>query len=99
MTPEIQMILTIVFPTLGAIATILAIKRNSKQDAKDEGKNSGVILTEMGYIKSGIDDIKRKQERTDTQYTELHSKTVANESSAKQAHRRIDDLIASLNNK
>ena len=58
---------------IGACGTVCAIifgyqayKRNGKSDNRDEGKKDGVVLTELGYIKSGVDDIKRKQD-TDKQ--------------------------------
>lgn len=50
---------------IGACGTVCAIifgyqayKRNNKGDNRDEGKKDGVVLTELGYIKSGVDDIK-----------------------------------------
>ena len=33
--------------------------------AKNSGKEYGVMLTDIGYIKSGVDDMKRKMEQTD----------------------------------
>ena len=40
----------------------LAFVRNKRKDEVDQGAHGGTILTEIGYIKSGIDDIKKKQE-------------------------------------
>ena len=49
---------------LGIIRTVCAIvfgyiafHRNSKNDDEAEGKKDGVLLTEIGYIKSGVNDI------------------------------------------
>ena len=60
---------------LGSIGTVCAIvfgyiafHRNSKCDDEAEGKKDGVLLTEIGYIKSGVDDIKRKQEKEDERH-------------------------------
>ena len=39
--------------------------------AKNSGKEYGVMLTDIGYIKSGVDDMKRKMEQTDNRYNEL----------------------------
>jgi 5-bromo-4-chloroindolyl phosphate hydrolysis protein len=36
--------------------------------AKNSGKEYGVMLTDIGYIKSGVDDMKRKMEQTDNHY-------------------------------
>lgn len=71
---------------------ILAFRRNTKSDDTEAGKQSGVVLTEIGYIKAGVDDIKRKQDRQDEQHIEIVERLSAVESSAKQAHHRIDTI-------
>lgn len=89
-------ILSTVLGILGTLSAITfgyaAYKRNNRTDNKDEGKESGTILTEIGYIKAGVDDIKRKQEKQDERHVELISRVTAVEQSAKQAHHRIDRL-------
>jgi len=84
---------------LGILGTICAIvfgfatyKRNCKVDNENEGKEAGTILTEIGYIKAGVDDIKRKQERQDERHLEIITRITAMEQSAKQAHLRIDRI-------
>ncbi|HBD87052.1 MAG TPA: hypothetical protein DC001_06465 [Clostridiales bacterium] len=77
---------------LGAIIGYVGFLRTSKQDSKDLGKEKGTILTEIGYIKAGIDDIKRKQEKQDERHLEIISRLAAVESLAKQAHSRLDRL-------
>ena len=84
---------------LGIIGTVCAIvfgyiafHRNSKSDDEAEGKKDGVLLTEIGYIKSGVDDIKRKQEKEDERHVQVVSRLAAVEASAKQAHHRLDSL-------
>ena len=53
-----------IFGTLAGFAlSYLAFARNSKKDSTDAGKESGTVLTEIGYIKANTDDIKRKQEK------------------------------------
>lgn len=69
-----------------------AFNRNRKKDDETEGKTTGAILTELGYIKGGIDDVKaeqREQRKTNTDFVE---RLVAVESSTKQAHKRVDAL-------
>lgn len=70
----------------------LAVVRYKKKDDTAEGKHNGTMLTELGYIKSGIDDIKRKQEKQDDQHLEVVSRLTAVEVSAKQAHKRLDGI-------
>lgn len=77
---------------LGGALAYAAFLRNSKKDSEADGKQSGTILTELGYIKGGIDDLKsenREQRKTNTEFI---SRLTAVESSAKQAHKRIDRL-------
>mgnify|MGYP003470271492 CR=1 FL=1 len=62
--------------------------------AKNSGKQDGVILTEIGYLKSGVDDIKRQITEEDRRHNELAGRVYKVEESAKQAHKRIDELIA-----
>lgn len=82
-----------VVSTLCAIAFgYAAFSRNKGKDTADEARNDATVLTELGYIKSGIDDVKaeqREQRKTNTEFTE---RLVAVEASTKQAHKRIDGL-------
>lgn len=84
---------------IGVISTICAIifgyaafNRNNKTDTEDEAKRDATVLTEIGYIKSGVDDIKRKQDKQDEQYMNMAERMTAVEASAKQAHKRIDRI-------
>ena len=78
----------------GVIASIafayLAFSRNKKADDSSEGKQSGIILTEIGYIKGGIDDIKMEQREQRKVNTEVYSRFSAVEASSNSAHKRID---------
>ena len=69
-----------------------AFSRNRKNDDKQTGAQSAVLLTELGYVKSGIDDIKRKQSEIDDKYAAMSERVVKVEESAVQAHKRIDTL-------
>lgn len=70
----------------------IAFMRTKKKDNTDEGQNKGVMLTEIGYIKSGVDDIKRKQDQLDSKQTAFFERLVCVEQSTKQAHHRIDEF-------
>lgn len=91
--------LEIFLTVLSVVSTVCAIvfgaaafARNKKKDQTDDGKNTGVMLTEIGYIKSNTDSIMRKQEKQDEQHIQVVERLSAVESSAKQAHHRIDRL-------
>lgn len=85
-------ILGIVFGVSGLIFGIITAVRNKKTDDKKDGKDDGIILTELGYIKSGIDDIKHKQEEQEKRNLDFVRHLTAVEESVKQAHKRIDKL-------
>ena len=76
----------------GMICALFAAFRNKKKDDVTDGKEDGIILTELGYIKSGVDDIKSKQRELEKQNLDTVKHLTAVEESAKQAHKRIDKL-------
>lgn len=99
MTP-LEIILTIISVLSSACAITFgyaAFRRGQKKDDKDDGSERGTILAHLGYIQSGVDDIKleqREQRKTNAEYLE---RLVDCEASAKQAHKRIDGVELRLN--
>ena len=89
-----EIVLTII-SVLGTISSILfaylAFKRSNKQEHKDEG-NEGVMLSEIGYIKSSIDRIEKSLNHLEERYTDLSNRLVKVEESTKNAHKRITEL-------
>ena len=90
---------TIVLSVLSGVGTVcsiifgyMAFTRNKSKDDAKSGAQNGIVLTELGYVKSGIDDIKRKQEKQETQYIEVIARLVGVEASARQAHKRLDAI-------
>ena len=81
-----------VLSTVCAIAFgYLAFLRGRKQDDNADGKAVGTILTELGYIKGGIDDLKAEQRQQREINTELVTRLTVVEESVKSAHKRIDE--------
>ncbi len=80
---------------LGALSTIvfsyLAYSKGQKKECKDEG----VLMSDVGYIKAGIDDLKRKQEKSEARHFELAERVAKVEASAASAHLRIDEHVRS----
>jgi hypothetical protein len=88
-----------IFALIGAVAAVCSIifgyigyQKGLKKDSSESGKNSGVLLSDIGYIKSGIDDLKRKQETSETRHYALAERVTKVEESTKSAHHRIDKL-------
>lgn len=75
---------------LGIVISYAVFSRNKTKDDKSEGRQDGVICTELGYIKANTDEIKseqREQRKVNAEHAERLAKV---EASAKQAHLRID---------
>lgn len=92
-----------ILTAISVISTLCAItfgyaafSRNKKKDDEEGGAKTAVVLSELGYIKSSLDDIKRKQESADEKQEKQHidviTRLTAVEASTKQAHKRIDDI-------
>ena len=85
---------------IGVLASLLGIyfgycifKRNQKNDIEADTKESATMVSDIGYIKAGIDDLKRKQEKQDERFIEIVTRLTAVEASAKQAHKRLDEVV------
>lgn len=89
---ELATIISVAAAVCGIVFGFAIFFRNKRTDDTQDGKKDGVVLTELGYIKSGVDDIKRKQEKQEQQHIEVISRLTAVEASAKQAHKRIDTI-------
>lgn len=76
----------------GEIAEYLAFARNSKKDSADAGKESGTVLTEIGYIKANTDDIKRKQEKQDETLVKMTERVVKLEGDSARTNKRLEIL-------
>ena len=70
----------------------IAFVRNRDSDKTKEAKSDATILTELGYIKGGIDDVKAEQREQRKTNTDFVGRLVSVDASAKQAHKRIDTL-------
>lgn len=98
MSVELSVIMSLAFAGIGAIVAILTLRRSASKDDEEDGNTKGTILTEIGYIKSGVDDIKRHQEKQDDQYLDLRQRVTKVEASASQAHKRIDGIEETCKN-
>ncbi len=88
----VGVICSIVFGALGFIIAFLTFQRNKKKDDAEEGQSRGVMASDIGYIKAGVDDLKRETRETRTAVGELNERVTRVEESCKQAHHRIDEI-------
>lgn len=88
-------IINLVCSVLVAVITSAVFIRTMRNESKNDGKNDGFISSELGYVKKGIDDINLKLEKQEDRFVELAQRVSSVESSAKQAHKRIDQMTGS----
>ena len=85
-------IVAIVGGIAGVVFGLVTLFRNKKQDDTQEGRESGTVLSDLGYIKAGVDEIKSEQKEQRKTNIEFITRLTAVEESTKQAHKRIDEL-------
>ena len=49
----------------------LAFKRSERQDQRKDGKNEGLILSDIGYIKACVDRVEKNLTSVDERYRNL----------------------------
>ena len=88
---DIGLLCTIGGFIVGCLTLYFTQKRNTKKESKDEGESRGVMLSDIGYIKAGVDDLKASQKEQAAAVGMLTERVTRVEESAKQAHKRIDE--------
>ena len=85
---EIVLGIISVFGTLSSfIFAYLAFKRNNKTDDRKEDKSEGVLISDVGYIKSSIDRIEKTLDKLQEKYDDLHTRVTLIE-------QKVDDHIS-----
>jgi predicted nucleic acid-binding Zn-ribbon protein len=89
---ETTTLLAVLSPIASMAFAFFAFRRNQKLDDGQTGREMGALLSDIGYIKAQLDEVKHKLEASDNRHTELAERISAVEQSAKSAHRRLDAL-------
>lgn len=85
-------VISIVAGIAGVVFGLVTLFRNKRQDDTEHGRESGTLLSDLGYIKAGVDEIKAEQKDQRKTNLDFIKQLTEVESSVKQAHKRIDDL-------
>ncbi|MCK9520066.1 MAG: hypothetical protein M0R74_13735 [Dehalococcoidia bacterium] len=79
----------VVVGLIGGICSIIfsyiAYDQGKKKQCKDDGKNAGALMSDIGYIKAGIDDLKQEQKNAQIRHYELADRMTKVEESLKSA--------------
>ena len=71
MTIEITLLISIVSALVGVFTGMYGAKRARNRDVERRSRETATIISEIGYVKAGIDDIKRRQEKQDERHYNL----------------------------
>lgn len=71
---------------------VIGFMRTTKKDAKDDGAQVATMMSDIGYIKSGVDDVKAEQRTQRVWNEDMVVRMAKVEASAAQAHKRLDEL-------
>lgn len=70
----------------------LTLLSNRKKDNEAQGELKGSMASDLGYIKAGVDDMKRESSALREASAKHDIKLAKNEASIAYAHQRIDQL-------
>lgn len=89
---ETNVLIGLLCSIAGILISYAVFQHNMKKDSNSEGRETGTVLAELGYIKGGVEDIKAEQREQRKTNTEIITRLTKVEASAKQAHHRIDRI-------
>ena len=91
----ISVLIAAVCALASLITTAITVVNSRRQDKKtltDEGENKGTLISDIGYIKAGVDELKRDNRENRSEIKGISERVTRVEESAKQAHKRIDEI-------
>lgn len=89
---QIGILCTMAGLVMSFIFSLLTHRRNEKNDIENASEGRGVLQSDVGYIKAGIDDLKRENKAVNLKIDTISERVTRIEESCKQAHKRIDEL-------
>lgn len=84
--------INILISVITVCRTIYGVSRNLKKDAEADAGQIRIIVTKLDNIQSVLNELKSDVNSTKSDIRELDRRLIRVERSAKQAHKRIDDL-------
>lgn len=84
--------INILISVITVCLTIYGVSRNFKKDAEADAGQIAIIVTKLDTIQSMLNELEADVNTTKEDIRDLDRRLIAVEASAKQAHKRIDDL-------
>ncbi|MDA1914990.1 hypothetical protein [Bacillus cereus group sp. MYBK242-2] len=93
MTVEIGVLIAIASALIGYFSYSL----NRSKEIKSDGQQGAEMKAKLEYISKGVDDIRIDQKASERQMVSFGERITRVEESAKQAHKRLDNLEKEVN--
>ena len=90
---DITKVLPLVISACALLFTALGFRRTANQDTSATAQERATMTADIRYIRQSIDEIKLENRSIRQDLTEVQTKLVEVEASAKSAHKRLDDLM------
>ncbi|MCH5180970.1 MAG: hypothetical protein J1F32_07135 [Erysipelotrichales bacterium] len=74
------------------VFAILAFKRSERHDHKKEGKNEGLILADIGYIKACVDRMEKNLTSVDERYRKMIERLTKVEEDLMHVQKRLEEM-------
>ena len=77
---------------VSAVVAIYALSASKHKDGEDNAARSAVMQSDLGYIKGGIDELKKRLDKQDSLIMQILQRLTCVEESVASAHKRINGL-------
>ena len=88
--------LSIIIAIVGCLLAVLTFFIGRQSASKQEGREAGQMFSEMGYLKSGIDDIKAEIKEQRKTYDILQNRVTILERDIKTVFNKLDEIKEKL---
>lgn len=92
MNQEVISVVGLVTSISSIVFAFLAFKRSEKQEHKKEGKNEGLILSDIGYIKACVDRMEKNITSVDERYRSVLERLSKVEESLDNTKRLVNEV-------
>lgn len=77
-------------PIVSVVVAIIVARRNKDKSVKDDGQKEGVLQSDVGYIKSGVDRLEKRLDKMDEKEEDMMQRIIRVET-------KVDAHIADKN--
>lgn len=89
---ELGIIIGLASSFFSIVFAYIAFRRSNKDDLLKEGKNEGLIISDIGYIKACVDRVEKNLNVVDERYRNVSERLVKLEEGLSNIIKRVDEI-------